>query len=67
MCFDALLHVPQTHPPKYHLAYFIKKQSVALVQVFRGMNVIIFNRCAVPKGAQYKERLTDVSWITPLL
>ena len=40
---------------------------MALVQVFRGMNVIIFNRCAVPKGAQYKERLTDVSWITPLL
>lgn len=40
---------------------------MALVQVFREMNVIIFNRCAVPKGAQYKERLTDVSWITPLL
>lgn len=54
-------------PPKYPLAYFIQKQSVALVQVYRGMNVIIFNRCVVPKGAQYKKRLTDVSWITLLL
>lgn len=58
----ALLYICQNQ--KYPCAYFILKPAMALVQVFRGMNVIIFNRRAVPKGAQHKERLTDVSWIT---
>lgn len=53
--------------PQNILLHILLRKSVALVQVFRGMNVIIFNRCAVPKGAQCKERLTDVSWITPQL
>lgn len=62
---NTLLHIFQTQ--KYPLAYFIEKHSMALFQVFRGMNVIIFSCCAVPKGNRHKGRLTDVNWITLLL